>query len=109
MSGSSSPALEYLAAFNAALHVGLRNRNRILSEVMEHLHEAAMAEWTAVCDETERDGRSIVGSEDELWAEAQRRAVAAFGSAEEVAACFESGVLGALDRRVAIATRRLDI
>lgn len=101
-----SPAVEYLAALNAALEVGLRSRRRILSEVNQHLHDAAMAQWTAMVKEAERRGED--GDSEELWIEAQRRAVAAFGSAQEVAASFESGLLGALDRRLAVTARRID-
>lgn len=109
MSKPFSPANEYLADFNAALQVGLGNRSRILTEVEEHLHEATMAHWTAMLKERERTDLDARRSDEELWVEAQRRAVAAFGSPEEVAASFESGLLGALDRRVAIATQRLDM
>lgn len=109
MTGPSSPAVEYLATFNTALQVGLRNRSRILDEVHQHLHEATMAQWTAMLEEAERRGGGARSSDEELWAEAQRRAVVAFGSPEEVAASFASGLLGAFDRRVAITARRLDL
>jgi hypothetical protein len=41
--------------------------------------------------------------------EAQRRAIAAFGSPEQVAAGFQSGRLGSLDRRLALTATRLDV
>lgn len=79
----------YLAALNAALEVGLRNRRRILAEVEDHLCQAE--------DEQLRRGRSSC--------EAQRRAVVAFGCAEQVAARFDAGPIGALDRRLALSVR----
>lgn len=82
---------EYLAALNASLEVGLRSRRRILFEVCDHLSQAAMDEW--------RRGASPD--------EAVRRAIAAFGSPEEVAARFEAGFISALDRRLALGARRL--
>ncbi len=65
-----TPALGYLAALNAALEVGLRSRRRILSEVNEHLHDAATAEWRAMVKEAERRGED--GDSEELWINAQR-------------------------------------
>ena len=79
----------YLAALNAALEVGLRSRHRILAEVEDHLLAAA--------DEQLRRG---VGS-----AEAQWRAVIAFGRVEQVAARFDAGLIGTLDRRLALSVR----
>jgi hypothetical protein len=38
---------------------------------------------------------------------AERRAIAAFGSPEEVARSFQAGLVGALDRRLALSTRHL--
>ena len=82
---------EYLAAFNEALEVGLRSRRRIFWEVTEHLRQAA--------GEQVRRGANAQ--------EAQQRAIALFGSPEEVAARFETGVFGRLDRRLALSARWL--
>ena len=82
---------EYLSAFNEALEVGRRSRRRIFWEVTEHLRQAA--------------GEQIRGGADAR--EAQRRAIALFGSPEEVAARFETGVFGRLDRRLALSVRWL--
>jgi len=82
---------EYLAALNASLEVGLRNRQRILVEVENHLSDAAQEQL--------RGGASLP--------EASRRAIAAFGSPVAVAARFDAGVIGALDRRLALGVRRL--
>lgn len=82
---------EYLAAFNEALEVGLRSRRRIFWEVTEHLRQAA--------GEQVRRGANA--------REAQRRAIALFGLPEEVAARFETGVFGRLDRRLALSARWL--
>lgn len=84
---------DYLAAFNAALEVGLRSRRRILVEVYDHL-----------CRTAEEELRRGLTEE-----EAQRRAIAAFGSPEQVAAGFESGFLGLLDRRLAVTATRVDV
>ncbi len=82
---------DYVLALGASLEFGLRSRRRILLEVYDHLCQAA--------DEELRRG--------ETEEEAQRRAIAAFGSPEEVAARFEAGLLGALDRRLALSARWL--
>ncbi len=84
---------EYLAVFNAALEVGLRSRRRILVEISEHLCQAR--------EEELRRGESEQ--------EAQRRAIATFGSPAEVAAGFGRGLIGSLDRRLAVTARRLDV
>ncbi len=84
---------DYLAAFNAALEVGLRSRRRIHVEVYDHL-----------CRTAEEELRRGLTEE-----EAQRRAIAAFGSPEQVAAGFESGFLGPLDRRLAVTATRVDV
>ena len=81
----------YLAAFNEELEVGLRSRRRIFCEVTEHLRQAA--------EEEVRRGASP--------REAERRATAAFGAPEEVAARFEAGLTGWLDRRLALSIRWL--
>lgn len=82
---------EYLASFNACLELGLRSRRRIFLEVCDHLSELVEIEL--------RDG--VPG------AEAERRAIAAFGSPEEVARSFQAGLAGAIDKRLAVSTRRL--
>ncbi len=84
---------EYLADFNAYLEVGLRSRRRIFLEVYDHL-------WQRI----ERELREGAGR-----AVAERRAIAAFGSPEEVARSFHAGLVGALDRRLALSTRRLQV
>ena len=84
---------DYLAAFNAALEVGLRSRRRILEELCDHLCQAA--------------GEHLRRGETEQ--EAQRRAIATFGSPAEVAAGFERGLIGSLDRRLAVTAGRLDV
>jgi len=84
---------DYMGAFNAALEVGLRSRRRIVLEVYDHLRQAADEEL----------GRG------ETEEEAQRRAIATFGSPEQVAAGFQSGRLGSLDRRLALTATRLDV
>lgn len=81
----------YLLALNESLEVSLRSRRRIFWEVTEHLRQAA--------EEQERRGASA--------REAERRAIAAFGSPEDVAARFETGVIGRLDRCLALSTRWL--
>ena len=82
---------EYLAALNASLEVGLRSRRRIFLEIVDHLSQATQ--------EQVRGGASRQ--------EAERRAIAAFGSPQEVAARFEAGFVGALDRRLALGARWL--
>ena len=82
---------EYLAAFNEELEVGLRSRRRIFWEITEHLRQAV--------EEQVRDGASTQ--------EAERRATAAFGAPEEVAGRFETGLIGRLDRRLALSIRWL--
>ncbi len=82
---------EYLADFNAFLEVGFRSRRRIFLEVSDHL-------WQAVARELEAGASPAV---------AERRAAAAFGSPEEVARSFEAGLVGALDKRLAVTTRRI--
>ena len=84
---------EYLADFNAYLEVGLRSRRRIFLEVSDHL-------WQRIEREL-REGASR--------AVAERRAITAFGSPEEVARSFQAGLVGALDRRLALSTRRLQV
>ncbi len=79
----------YLVALNAALEVGLRNRRRILSEVADHLCQAAQEHLRRGADPRE----------------AQQLAIVAFGSPEQVAARFEAGLVGALDRRLALSAR----
>ncbi len=97
----------YLAALNTALAVGLRSRSRILEEACEHLYEAAMAEHEELLAQIER--RELPARPGEtLWAEAQRRAIAAFGSPEEVAAGFQRGPLGVLDKHLAAADARFE-
>lgn len=97
----------YLAELNSALAVGLRSRSRILEEACEHLYEAAMAEHEELLAQIER--RELPARPGEaLWAEAQRRAIAAFGSPEEVASGFQSGPLGVLDRHLAAADARFE-
>lgn len=97
----------YLAALNTALAVGLRSRSRILEEVCEHLYQAAMAEHGEMLARIERRELPAAPSHA-LWAEAQRRAIVAFGSPEEVASGFQKGPLGALDERLALADARLE-
>ena len=82
---------EYLACFNAALEVGVRSRRLIFLEVSDHLRERFEREL--------REGASDT--------EAARRAITAFGPPEEVARSFQAGLLGALDRQLALRTRRL--
>ncbi len=82
---------EYLASLNACLELGLRSRRRIFLEVCDHLSELVEIE--------RRDGVHR--------AEAERRAIAAFGSPEEVARSFQAGLAGAIDKRLAVSTRRL--
>jgi len=82
---------EYLASFNACLELGLRSRRRIFLEVCDHLSQLVETEL--------RDG---VGRPA-----AERRAIEAFGSPEEVARSFQAGVAGAIDKRLAVCTRRL--
>lgn len=82
---------EYLAEFNEALEVGLRSRRRILWEVTEHLRQAAEEHMQSGA--TARD--------------AERRAIASFGCPKEVAARFETGLLGRLDRCLALSVRWL--
>ena len=84
---------DYMGALDASLEVGLRNRRSILRELYEHLCQAAYEELRR--GETEQ--------------EAQRRAIAAFGSPQEVAAGFESGLAGQIDKRLAVMSRRLDV
>ncbi len=97
----------YLAALNAALGVGLRSRSRILEEAGEHLYQAALAEHEELHAQLARRERPVRPNA-ELWAEAQRRTLAAFGSAEKVAAGFENGPLGALDTRLGLADARVE-
>lgn len=78
---------------NASLELGLRGRRPILYEVADHLREAATAEG--------KNGASPQ--------EAQRRAISAFGSPQEVAAGFESDLAGQIDKRLAVIGRRLDV
>lgn len=82
---------EYLARFNVALEVGVRSRRQIFLEVSDHLRERFERELRAGASDTE----------------AARRAIAAFGPPEEVARSFQAGMLGALDRQLALRTRRL--
>jgi hypothetical protein len=91
----------YLAALNHALAVGLRSRARILVEVGEHLQQAADDVHAELLVEAERHTPATAPAE-ELWVTAQRRAIAPFGSPEEVAAGFEGGRLEALDKRLAL-------
>lgn len=84
---------EYLALLNASLEMGFRSRRQVFVEVVDHLSQAR--------DEELRAGASAE--------QAQRRAIAAFGPPEEVAASFESGFLGALDRRLALTARWLHL
>ncbi len=84
---------DYMGALNASLEVGLRSRRSILRELYDHLCQAAYEELHR--GETEQ--------------EAQRRAIAAFGSPQEVAAGFESGLAGQIDKRLAIVARRVDV
>ena len=79
----------YLADLNAVLEVGLRSRRRILTEVADHLCQATQEQLRRGTDQRE----------------AQRRAIAAFGSPQEVAARFEAGLIGTLDRRLALSVR----
>jgi len=82
---------EYLTSFNACLELGLRSRRRIVLEVCDHLSQLVEIDL--------RDGVHR--------AEAERRAIAAFGSPEEVARSFQAGLAGAIDKRLAVSTRRL--
>jgi hypothetical protein len=84
---------DYMSALNASLEVGLRSRRSILRELYDHLCQAA--------DEELRRG--------ETEQEAQRRAIAAFGSPQEVAAGFASGLAGQIDRRLAVVAKRVDV
>jgi len=79
----------YLAALNDALEVGLRSRRRILTEVGDHL-------WEATQEHLQRG----ISPRDAQW-----RAIVAFGSSEQVAARFDAGLVGALDRRLALSVR----
>ena len=79
----------YLAALNDALEVGLRSRRRILTEVGDHL-------WEATQEHLQRG----ISPRDAQW-----RAIVAFGSSQQVAARFDAGLVGALDRRLALSVR----
>lgn len=81
----------YLAELNACLELGFRSRLRVFREVVDHFAQAVSKEVD--------DGASP--------AVAERRAIAAFGSPEEVARSFEAGLVGALDKRLALSTRRI--
>jgi hypothetical protein len=83
---------DYLVEFNACLDTGFRSRRRIFLEVSDHLRQRV---------ETERQR----GVRREL---AEQRAIAVFGSPQEVARGFQRGAAGALDTRLARATRRMD-
>ena len=74
----------YLVAFEAALRVGLARREQIVAEVDDHLHQAA-AEATA-------KGMKL--------SEAERQAIARFGSPEEAAARFGRDFLAVLHGRL---------
>lgn len=91
----------YLAALNHELEVGLRSRARILVEVGEHLQQAADDVHAKLRAEAERHPPATAPTEAP-WVTAQRRAIAPFGSPEEVAAGFEGGRLEALDKRLAL-------
>lgn len=80
----------YLLRFNDALEVGLRSRRRILLEASDHLSLGVEGEL-----------RTGTG-----YAEACRRVIAAFGSPTEVADSFHAGLLGGLDHRLVLGTRR---
>lgn len=84
---------EYLARFNACLEVGFRSRWRIFTEIADHLAQAA-------------EHHTAAGVSP---GEAQRRAIAAFGSPETVASAFEAGLVGALDKRLGMIARRLGV
>lgn len=91
----------YLAALNDALVVGMQSRSRILEEAGEHLNQTALGEHEKLVAQIER--RELPGQPNAaLWAEAQRRAIAAFGAPDVVAAGFQHGPLGALDKRLAL-------
>ena len=66
---------EYMFALGASLEIGLRSRRRIMLEVYDHLRHAG--------DEQLRRGQTEE--------QAQRRAIAAFDSPQEVAARFDAG------------------
>lgn len=97
----------YLAELNAELAVGLRSRSRILQEVGDHLEAAATAESEALVRDEQRRQPAPQGGEA-LRPEAQRRAIAAFGSPQQIAADFDTGLLGALDRRIARINAHVD-
>ena len=97
----------YLAELNDALAVGMRSRSRILEEVGEHLYEAASSEHQELVAQTER-GELPAQPVEVLWTEAQRRAIASFGTPEEVASGFQTGPLGAVDGRLAAADARFE-
>lgn len=97
----------YLAELNAALAVGMRSRSRILEEVGEHLYEAACAEHERLLAQIER-GELPVQPIQALWTAAQRRAIATFGKPQDVAAGFQTGPLGSVDRRLALADGRFE-
>ncbi|MBA3749179.1 MAG: hypothetical protein H0W96_17045, partial [Solirubrobacterales bacterium] len=97
----------YLAALNAALAVGMRSRSRILEEAGEHLYQAASAEHERLVAQTglrELPAQLV----EEVWTTAQRRAIASFGTPEEVAAGFGTRPLGSVDRRLALADGRFE-
>jgi len=97
----------YLAEFNAALAVGMRSRSRILEEAGEHLYETACAEHERLLVRIER-GELPVQPIQTLWTAAQRRAISTFGRPQDVAAGFQTGPLGSVDRRLALADGRYE-
>jgi len=97
----------YLAALNAALAVGMRSRSRILEEAGEHLYQAASAEHERLVAQTglrELPAQLV----EEVWTTAQRRAIASFGTPEEVAAGFGTRPLGSVDKRLGLADARVE-
>lgn len=107
----------YLAELNAELAVGLRSRSRILEEVGDHLEAAALAERDALMSAAEREHGSTQSADavsggpagdEALWVEAQRRAIAAFGTPQQIAAGFETGLVGALEKHLAGVNARVD-
>lgn len=107
MSGPLDNVNAYLAELNGALAVGLRSRSRILEEVGEHIYQAASAEHERLLAQMQREEIPVQPVEA-VWAEAQRRAITSFGAPKDVAAGFQTGPLGAVDSRLALADARFE-